>query len=139
MKAEDKQQIAEAVQDYVEIRNAKSAAEAQHKAVIEGFNEALDGIEAHIKNFLDTNNLNSIKTAHGTAFKKIATYAKINDRAALLTWLKKNDQFNLVTLTANKAELATMLFDDKGKAIEGATVPPGIKLDRDYEVQVRKT
>jgi hypothetical protein len=116
---------------YRELRDKKDEIKKRHVEELRPYNDAMEAIEALLLDHLNRTGAESSRTKDGTFFKvKRVTY-KVDDGAALREWLEAHQQMEMLENRVSKTVLEAWL--DAGNPL-----PPGISVNTEVEVQVRK-
>lgn len=118
------------VKRYIQLRDQKEAMNALLKLKLEPINNEMVEIEKQLKSFLDENNMDSVKTAVGTFFKKSTTSVTVRDMDEVLDFVKENNAYDLFERKVNKT--AVMAY------IEDNVHVPGVEVMTEIKVQVRR-
>lgn len=117
---------------YVAKRNAKEQLVREHKQQLDTFNAALETMEQFIHLKLTALGVESIRTAHGTAYIHRVTRVSVSDWDSLLAHMLKTEQFTLLNRSVNKTAVEEIVA-------ETGVLPPGVKRDVMQEVSIRAT
>jgi len=112
---------------YVETRDKIKALEAEHKAQLAPYREALVEVERLIMTLLNDTGAESMKTAHGTAYKASWTKASVRDWQAVLDYAVENERYDLFERRVSK------------QVVEELGEVPGVELERGVRVNVRRS
>ena len=85
--------IDQLVDKYIRIRDKKAEVQKTQKAELARFDEALHTIERVFLTFMQENNVDSLNTNHGTAYKRVQTSCTIADRDAFLNFVREGDNW----------------------------------------------
>lgn len=119
------------VKRHQEVKRARLALQAEHKAEEKEYVEAEEALELWLLDFLNSNGLDNIKTEHGTAYKTSHVQTKLVDRQALIEYVKKSDNFDIFTNSLTK-EIVKDYLEANKKA------PPGVEISTVAVVNIRK-
>ncbi len=122
---------AEMIDKYVQIRDHKKKASEEFDATMKPVNEALQKLEAMILDKLNTDNIESIKTEFGTAYRSVSTSATVKDRDAFLDFVLSKRQLEALDVRANKTFVKEWM-DANGPI-------PGIEMTSFAKVGVRRS
>lgn len=89
-------------------------------------------IESVLLNFLNTNDMKSARTAHGTFYWQEKITPRGADWDAFYKWVAKNDAFDFLERRITRTAVKKYMDDN------GGALPPGIDVYREREVRVRK-
>jgi len=122
----------ELVSLYVQIRdtaNAEFKAAEERKAALK---LKRDQIAAIIFKRFAERGIESMRTTHGTAFKKKVTSATVADKDVFLANVKATDAFELMDVRANKTGVEQYI------AAHG-DIPPGVNWREEIVIQVNRS
>lgn len=116
----------ELVAVYVQTRDRIKAIEAEQKAQLAPYREALDKVEGLIMTMLNSAGADSMKTSAGTAYKAPWTKASVQDWQKVLDYAVENGRFDLF-----ERRVAKSVAEEIGDV-------PGIEIERGVRVNVRR-
>jgi hypothetical protein len=117
---------------YIELRDHKKAAEAQYAAWRKTeYDDPMEEIEQQLLGMLNAQDVDSIKTKVGTAFRKVSTSVTTADGASFRRHVIGLEAWELVDWRPNKTAV-----NDLVKA--GEPLPPGINRTTFNTVQIRR-
>lgn len=119
------------VQRYVLLRDKKSQLKKAYEASVEDINAALERLEGAIKKQLDEMGAESIRTEHGTAFKKTSTSATVADWDSLLPFIQENQRWDML-----EKRVAKTAVDQYVEEFED--LPPGVNYRQVTTIQVNR-
>lgn len=119
------------VQRYVLLRDKKSQLKKAYEASVEDINAALERLEGAIKTQLDEMGAESIRTEHGTAFKKTSTSATVADWDSLLGFVRENERWDML-----EKRVAKTAVDQYVEEFED--LPPGVNYRQVTTIQVNR-
>lgn len=119
------------VATYIKLRNKKAEIQAEVKDKIAGINASLGKIEAWLKEQADKEGVTSFKTKSGTAFLTTDTFAGVADWDALLDFILKNEQYDMLEKRVSKLAVVDYVA-------QHSEVPPGVNLTTKVGINVRK-
>ena len=123
---------AEKVGRYVQLRDAKKAAEDKFKEFCDlHFNNPMDVIEADIMNLLDTLGVDSISSPLGTAYKNQTVSVTVADKREWVRHVIGSQDFDITDIRPSKTAI-----DDIVKA--GGTLPPGLNYSTFIKIGIRR-
>lgn len=120
------------VERYIKLRDKKAELEAAHKKALEPLNTAMERCEAYLLNTLNGMGVESVKTAHGTAFTKVSTSASVADWPILLDFIKANELWPMLERRVSK----TVVQEYRD---EHNDLPPGINWTESRVLNIRRT
>lgn len=128
--ANDVIRVDDVVGKYIQLRDKLDEMEAAHKAAVKPIKTAMDKLEAWLKAKADADGVDSLKTAHGTAYKSLKDSATVAAWDELLAYIRDNEAFELLNRAVNKTAVRELAA--------GGAVPPGVKYEQWYEINVRR-
>jgi hypothetical protein len=120
-----------AIAAYLKLREQRAQIEKEAKAKVEELEAKMEKLTSWLKMQADEAGVASFKTAAGTAFLKATDYASVADWDAVLTFVKKNDAYDILTKGVSKVAVREYMN-------EAGELPPGVNFGTKIEVQVRK-
>ena len=123
--------IDQLVDKYIRIRDKKAEVQKTQKAELARFDEALHTIERVFLTFMQENNVDSLNTNHGTAYKRVQTSCTIADRDAFLNFVREGDNWAFADLRANAPAVKAYLDANE-------SLPPGINFTSRLTVNVQR-
>lgn len=121
------------IEEYIRLRDAKSAAADKIKKFIqENYTARMDIIEGLLMQQLDEVNADSLKTEHGTAFKKVETSVTVADGAAFSRYVIGEEKWELIDFRANKTAVKDFVEANDGN------LPPGLNFTQELIINVRR-
>lgn len=123
--------IDQLVDKYVRIRDKKAEVQKTQKAELARFDEALHTIERVFLTFMQENNVDSLNTNHGTAYKRVQTSCTIADRDAFLNFVREGDNWAFADLRANAPAVKAYLDANE-------SLPPGVNFTSRLTVNVQR-
>ena len=118
------------VQQFIQLRNHKTAAKKAFDGSMERINMAMEKLEGDILAGLDAEGLKNIKTEHGTAYKKKDSSASVKDREEFEAWAEETGNRGAMDIRANKKAIRELLD-------AGAESIPGVKYTESISIGVR--
>ena len=124
---------ADLIAEYIGLRDKKEAAVEKIKDFMNtNFNARMLEIEGTLLNNLNQNGADSMKTVHGTAFKKIETSITTADGAEFKRHVVGTEDWDLIDFRPNKTAVKEFVENNDG------LLPPGINMKHDTIVQIRR-
>lgn len=124
--------IEKRVGQFVKLRDMKNEIEEKHKEELKPINEALEMLKGELARGLDAQNVESAKTACGTASFTTKASAALADKSAFWTYVVATGNFDLLDYKAN----VTAVKDHIEK--NGGVSPPGVNYTTFRDVNVRR-
>lgn len=127
----------EAVKTFLMLREARDKAKERHEKRDKAMKAHQGRIEVALGAFMQRSTSQGINTKYGTVFTSLQSTARVADKDAFLSYLwesgdQENGQWQLATISANKAEVAKHLELHDGQ------LPPGIDYSSRIVVQIRR-
>jgi len=123
----------EIVEKYIQLRDKKAIADADHKAATAKMSVMLDRMEAMLLQQFDETGLESVKTKAGTAYKHIRTSATVADWDTFFgTFILENKAWEFLERRCNKTAVEQYRNTNED-------LPPGINYTETREVGVRRS
>lgn len=123
--------IDQLVDKYIRIRDKKAEVQKTQKAELARFDEALHTIERVFLTFMQENNVDSLNTNHGTAYKRVQTSCTIADRDAFLNFVREGGNWAFADLRANAPAVKAYLDANE-------SLPPGVNFTSRLTVNVQR-
>lgn len=119
------------VNQFVRLRDKLKEADAQHKERTKPARDYLDALSGKLLDRLNTMGGESVKTAHGTAYRTTRRSATIADGDAFRQFVISSDSFDLVDWRANAGAVDDFIQSE-------GTPPPGVNFSTAFTVGVRR-
>lgn len=119
------------IDKYIRLRDKTKAIKERHVEELAPYAKAMDVLEAWMLEALNNARLQSMKSAHGTAYKTTRTSAKVTDWPAVLAFIKTREAWDLLEARVSKLA-AQSIIDETGQPI------PGVETASEIVVNVRK-
>lgn len=116
---------------YVKHRGDKERLTADYKASVKVIDDKLKKLEVWLQMWLSAQNVNSVNTDSGTAYKTTVEQATVSDMSALLEFIKANEAWHLLEKRVSKTGIREMLDADE-------PIPPGVNWYVTTAINVRK-
>jgi hypothetical protein len=115
----------------MKLRDQKAVIEGEVKGKLTDLVAKMNKLEAYLKTQMDAQGLTSFKSEYGTAFLTTTDYASVADWDKLLTFVRENEAFDMLTKSVSKTAV-------RGHIDEKKTIPPGVNYGTKLEVNIRK-
>lgn len=125
----------EMVEEYVRLRDWKRAIEDKIKSQI---HEPMGRLEVAMREFIQRNSLEGIKSKAGTAYVKTDVSVTIADPEAFREFVIGGGEFDLVDWRASKTVIRKLVEGDETKGVPPQVPPPGINYVTIAKIGVRK-
>lgn len=126
-------QTDEVIAGYLKLRERKEALAQRHKEEIAPLNEQLFRLEGWLQKQLVEQGLQNFKGKSGTAFLQTVTSVTVEDREAMLNWIRENNMWDFLESRVSKTVTQEYL------ATSGGEVPPGLNVKSEIEVRIRRS
>lgn len=133
MDIERKLKPGEMVEEYVRLRDAKRLAEA---AIKEDFTEPMEALAKQMREFIQVNELDGIRSKAGTAYLMTDVSVTIEDPEAFREYVIGGQEFDLVDWRASKKVIRALVEGDDEHPPQ--VPPPGINYVTISKIGVRK-
>lgn len=124
--------IDDKIQDYIELRVKKLAAQKRFKELIAPTTERMDKIENEMLAHLQAEHLQNVKGAHGTASQQVKRSFKAEDWEEFASWCGENEMTHLIQKRPSDAAV-------KEYVDEYTELPPGLSMNAVIKVIFRKS
>jgi hypothetical protein len=115
----------------MKLRDQKAAIEGEVKGKLTDLVAKMNKLEAYLKTQMDAQGLTSFKSEYGTAFLTTTDYASVADWDKLLTFVRENEAYDMLTKSVSKTAVRSHIDEKK-------TIPPGVNYGTKLEVNIRK-
>lgn len=117
---------------YIAIRDKRSELKSQYEEQDSGLETDMEKIELAILEHCKENNIESLKTAHGTAYKRIRERFWATDWDAFNQYVREHDAIELYEKRIHQGNMKQFLEDHPGST-------PPINVDRKFTISVRRS
>lgn len=124
--------LTEIVEKYISLRDRKAVMKAEFDGKVEKIDLALTKLEALLLKTFDESEMESCKTAAGTAYKTTRTSYTVADRDTFFQFVRDNEAFEMLESRVNKKAA------EEYKAANGE-IPPGVNYRSEQVVNVRRS
>lgn len=111
--------LAVKVEQFIKLRDHKTAAKKAFDKSMERINMATEKLEGEILAALQEQGLQNIKTPAGTAYQNTQSSATVSDREAFEAWADETGNRGSMDIRANKKAIRELL--DEGVEVPGVT------------------
>mgnify|MGYP000993836038 CR=1 FL=1 len=124
-------QIDQILERYVALRDRKKELKDDYDNKVEAVDQALEKLENFLLKTMADQGVDSVKTAHGTAYISLKTSATVADRDAFMDYIRTNDEWAMLDVKVNKT--AVKEYRDAQDSL-----PPGVNWSETRAVNVRR-
>lgn len=124
------------VRIYVKMRDAKAAKKKEYEDWARDHTEKMEKVEAAMLGMLNDAGAESIKTEHGTAYRKTAMRANIRDFGPLRDYILRTGHLDLLQKRVSTDVLRELRKPDANGDVEEV---PGVEVSYVAEVGVRRS
>lgn len=121
-----------AVKAYTNLRSARADVRKDFDARDGELKSAQEKIEAYLLNYLNENNMASVKTDNGTFYRQEEIKPSCQDWSAFYAWIKEHDAFDALEKRVTKTFVKSYMEENDG------STPPGVSVYRENVVRVRR-
>jgi len=123
--------VGDVIRTYMKLRDQKAVIEGEVKGKLTDLVAKMNKLEAYLKTQMDAQGLTSFKSEYGTAFLTTTDYASVADWDKLLTFVRENEAYDMLTKSVSKTAVRSHIDEKK-------TIPPGVNYGTKLEVNIRK-
>jgi hypothetical protein len=116
---------------YVSLRSEKDRISAEYKANVKVIDDKLKKLEVWLQMWLAKEELNSVNSESGTAYKTTVEQATVSDMTSFIEFVKENEAWHLLEKRVSKTGIREMLDADE-------PIPPGVNWYVTTAINVRK-
>jgi hypothetical protein len=120
------------VKVYVKLRSARDALRNDYENKDKELQAQMNVIESEILNFCKTSGLDSLKTQYGTAIRSIKERYWCTDWDSFRNFVKEHDAIDLFEKRIHQTNMKQFMESNP------ELLPPGLNLDREYSITIRK-
>lgn len=117
---------------YVKIRDAKAEKKEELEKEMAAFDEQLDAIQEQLLELCRKTGVDSLKTAHGTAMRKVTTRYWTQDWESFHKFIKEHDALHLLEKRISQGNMKEFLEQNPEDH------PPGMSVHSEYQITVRR-
>ena len=123
--------VAQMIEKYIALRDKKDEIKKQHTKQLEPFNQVMDRLEGMILDQLNQNNLDSMRSENGTAFKSTETSVTVKNWQETFGFIQSNGLWDLLEARVNKTAALSVIEESKAPI-------PGVNVTQTTVVRVRR-
>jgi len=117
---------------YIAIRDKRSELKKQFEEEDNSLKDGMEKIEQAILEHCKENNIESLKTSHGTAYKRVSERFWATDWDAFNQYVKEHDILEVYEKRIAQGNMKQFLEDNPGAT-------PPINVDRKFTISVRRS
>ena len=117
---------------YLKIRDAKSAAAAEFKEKDQKLTDQLNLVKSQLLSYCKEHNVESVRTNEGMFYRTVKTRYWTSDWSAMHAFVVENSMPEFLEKRLNQTAVKEFLTENP------ETVPPGLNVDSEYQISVRK-
>lgn len=125
------------IKKYLQFRAKKHQLETQHKLELAPYNEAMDAIESALSEIMHEQNVNSLPSDSGTAYKSKIMTLKVLDEIEFRDFAMEHCP-EMASVKPIKGEVQAWIDRYKDQAENGLVKIPGVAIDHITNINVRK-
>lgn len=130
---EQKIPVDKLVRVYIKIRDAREQLSRKYESDDGELKEQQETIKKALLAYCKELNVDSLKTQHGTASRRVDTRYWTSDWGAMHAFIKEHDALDLFERRLHQTNMRTFLADHPELR------PPGLNADSSYEISVRRS
>lgn len=119
------------VQAYIQMRDLKEKREDAHKIAMKPLKEAMETLEGQIQGLLLDANVDSMKTAVGTAYLSTLGSATVKDWTQTLAFIVAKEDWSMLEARVSKTAIQDYIA-------EHGEAPPGVEYRSIQQVRIRR-
>lgn len=117
---------------YIKIRDAKAEASAEFKEKDKRLSDQLAAVKAQLLDYCKEQNVESVRTSEGMFYRTVKTRYWTSDWAAMHKFVVDRAMPEFLEKRLNQTAVKEFLEENP------ETVPPGLNVDSEYMISVRK-
>lgn len=125
--------VNELTRDYMKLRQERERLSADFKSKDDVLKEAQEAVSAKILEICNDQNVNSIRTEHGTIIRSIKSQVHVLDWESFYEYILEHKALQLLHQRVHTTNFNQFISE---RLDEG--LPPGVNVVREYDVSVRK-
>jgi hypothetical protein len=121
------------IKQYLALRETKKIMEAEQAAALAPYKAAMEALENTALQIMIRDGVTQLKDKEtGTAFQKVQTYVKLDDRAAIIEFARSAENGMDIFTNAISKDFVNTYVEQHGAP------PPGVAITQETVVQFRK-
>jgi len=117
---------------YLKIRDKRAELAAKFKEQDDALSAQLDAVKAALLEHCKEHNVDSVRTEHGLFYRTVRTRYWTSDWAAMHKFIMEQGAPEFLEKRLNQTAVKEFLAENP------ETVPPGLNVDSEYAISVRK-
>lgn len=117
---------------YIKIRNTKEDLTREYDAKIADLDEQMVTLKHKLLEISKESGVTSFKTEHGTAYRTIKNRYWTNDWESFYTFMREHGAMELLEKRIHQTNMREFLEDHP------EAHPPGLNVDQEYEITIRR-
>lgn len=114
------------------VRNKLGDEIKAHEDAIKVLKAKRDKVDTEFLRRFNAEGVTSVKTPYGTPYIITRTAASVADKDAFMSWMRENDTFDFMNISANKTMVAEYVAKNEA-------LPPGINWTAIREIGLKKS
>lgn len=114
------------------VRNKLGAEIKAHEDAIKELKAKRHKVDTEFLRRFNEEGITSVKTPHGTPYILTRTAASVSDKDAFMAWMRENNAFDFMNVSANKTMVAAYVEEKE-------MLPPGISWTAIREIGLNKS
>lgn len=123
--------MAKRVEQYIMVRDRLKQIDEEYDAKRKPFLEVQERLSGILRAFMETHNLENLKTDAGTCYTSVRHTASVADADLFMKYVIENGRFELLDRRANPTAVKAFVEETK-------QLPPGVNLNAVQTVGVRR-
>lgn len=124
---------AKMVKAFVKLRDARTELKRKYEDEDKGLKAKQEVLEGQLLKFLNENEMESVKTPHGTFYRQEELTPTGADWNKFYQWIADNNGFDFLERRIKKTAIKEYMEMHNGG------IPPGVSVYREFVVRVRRT
>jgi hypothetical protein len=117
---------------YIKIRDAKAVVSAEFKEKDKKLTDQMNAVKAQLLDYCKEQNVESVRTSEGMFYRTVKTRYWTSDWAAMHQFVVEHSMPEFLEKRLNQTAVKEFLEENP------ETVPPGLNVDSEYMISVRK-
>lgn len=117
---------------YIKIRDAKEALSREHDAKIADLDAQMQMLKQKLIELSKETGVNTFSTEHGTAYRTIKNRYWTNDWESFYGFMREHGRMELLEKRIHQTNMREFLEENP------EVHPPGLNVDQEYEITIRR-